>query len=99
MAATGETDEFPVKWDDPADADLTWAYNPMHQPDVRPPLELDLVNRPFMQGFGMALTELGFETDIRTLQANYYIFSNLCNNSLDYFGYFHFGISYICLIY
>ncbi len=77
MTSTSEPSEFPVRWDDPADAELTWAFNPMHSLDVRPPLEFDLVNRPFMRGFGIALTELGFETDIRMVQANYYVFSKL----------------------
>ena len=29
-----------------------------------------------MQGFGLALTELGFKTDIRLIQVNYYLYSN-----------------------
>ena len=36
--ALAETIEFPVRWDDPADARLTWRHDPMHNPDVATPL-------------------------------------------------------------
>ncbi len=36
-------DDFSVVWHDPKDAELTWAYDPMHQPSPLPPLAQEIV--------------------------------------------------------
>jgi len=59
-----ETTAFPVHWDDLADAELTWRFDPMHNPEVTTPLGFDLYMEPFIRGFGM----------LRLCQQNYYIY-------------------------
>jgi len=59
-----ETTAFPVHWDNPADAELTWRFDPMHTPEVTTPLGFDLYMEPFIRGFGM----------IRLCQQNYYTY-------------------------
>lgn len=63
---TTETQEthFPLQWDNPADAALTWRFDPMHTPEVTTPLGFDLYMEPFIRGFGM----------IRLCQQNYYTY-------------------------
>lgn len=58
------TTEFPVTWENPADAALTWRPDKMHSPDVATPLGFDLATRPFVGGFGM----------IKACYHNYYVF-------------------------
>ena len=55
---------FPVHWESPADANLTWRFDPMHTPDVTTPLSFDLYMEPFIRGFGM----------LRLCQQNYYVY-------------------------
>ena len=62
------SDEFPVHWDDPADAERTWMFDPMHSPDVVTPLSLDLYFQPFVEGFGMGFSLRAF---------NYYTYMNI----------------------
>jgi len=38
---TDQSDAFSVRWFDPADASLSWNYDPMHAPDVMTPLGFD----------------------------------------------------------
>src|SRR5574341_1574698 len=59
-----ETAEFPVAFDDPKDALLTWRPDKMHSPDVATPLGFDLMTRPFVGGFGM----------LRATYHNYYVY-------------------------
>jgi len=56
--------EFPVAWDNPADGDLSWRFDPMHTPDVTTPLSFDLYMEPFIRGFGM----------LRLCVQNYYVY-------------------------
>ncbi len=56
--------DFPVHWDNEADALRTWAPDKMHSPGVATPLGFDLAARPFVEGFGM----------LRACYQNYYIF-------------------------
>jgi len=58
------TANFPVHWDDPADAARSWAPDHMHSSGVATPLGFDLLTRPFVEGFGM----------LRAVYQNYYIF-------------------------
>jgi hypothetical protein len=39
VSLIGDSESFPIRWDDPADAELSWSFNLMHSPDVKPPLE------------------------------------------------------------
>jgi phosphohistidine swiveling domain-containing protein len=61
---TAESADFPVVWDDPADAQLTWRFDPMHNPGAVTPLGFDLYLGPFVSGFGM----------LRATYQNYYAF-------------------------
>ena len=56
MNQRGQADnEFPVQWDDPADAERSWQFDLVHTPDVMTPLGFDLYYDPFARGFGMGL--------------------------------------------
>lgn len=37
-----EAREFTVEWDDPADANICWQYDPVHTPHAVAPLSCDL---------------------------------------------------------
>ena len=67
--APGTSDEFPVHWEYPADAELSWNYDRMHAPDVMTPLGFDLFFEPFFRGFG-ADSPVNF----RALLVNYYVY-------------------------
>lgn len=56
---------FPIEWDDPADAGLTWRYDPEHMPSALAPLEFELGTQRFLEGFGWGM---------RPKQFNYYTF-------------------------
>jgi pyruvate,water dikinase len=56
--------EFPLEWDNPTDAALTWRFDPMHNPDVATPLSFDVYMEPLIRGFGF----------LRLCQQNYYIY-------------------------
>ncbi len=62
--------EFPVRWEDPADAELTWRFDLAHTPDVMTPLGIDLYFRPFAAGManGMFYSKM--------CQQNYYVYSS-----------------------
>jgi pyruvate,water dikinase len=64
MTTETKTTDFPVHWDNPADADLSWRFDPMHTPEVTTPLSFDLYMEPFIRGFGM----------LRLCQQNYYVY-------------------------
>ena len=79
MSEAVQTDTFPVTWDDPADAELSWAINQMHSPDVVTPLGFDLGTPLKLQGFALALEELGCPVaDSEVRQINYYVYSTRC---------------------
>ncbi len=61
-APTSET--FPVTWEDPKDAKLTWFFDIEHTPDVVTPLGFDLHFGPLLHGFGWA----------RVCLQNYYVY-------------------------
>ncbi len=75
MADITESDEFPVQWDDPADAERTWTYDPMHSPRVIPPLGHELHTGPLMTGFAKGWTEAGNPTAAHCRLFNYYSFT------------------------
>jgi pyruvate,water dikinase len=56
--------EFPLHWDNLADADLSWRFDPMHTPDATTPLSFDLYMEPFIRGFGI----------LRLCVQNYYVY-------------------------
>jgi pyruvate,water dikinase len=56
--------DFPVTWDDPADAERTWFFGAAGTPDTLSPLGFDLYMGPFIKGFGPA----------RARYVNYYAF-------------------------
>ncbi len=60
--------DFPVVWEDPADAGLTWRYDPEHMPSALAPLEFELGTQRFLEGFGWGM---------RPKQFNYYTFFTL----------------------
>jgi pyruvate,water dikinase len=62
---TTETADFPIVWDDPADAELVWHYDPVHMPDALAPLEFELGMERFLEGFGWGMIPKQF---------NYYTF-------------------------
>ncbi len=65
MAVTKEQTDFPVTWDNPADANLTWLFSPDHMPQAYSPLGFELTLSPFLQGFGWGM---------RPIQQNYYVY-------------------------
>ncbi len=64
MTTETRATEFPLHWDSPVDANLTWRFDPMHTPDVTTPLSYDLYMEPFIRGFGM----------LRLCHQNYYVY-------------------------
>jgi phosphohistidine swiveling domain-containing protein len=59
------TKDFEVAWDDPADAQLTWLYDPMHAPDPLCQLAAEFWNRMLMRYMGCRTTYVngyGFST-------------------------------------
>lgn len=52
---TTEAAAFPVRWDDPTDAEKTWFYNAEHLAMTFTPAAFDLVLAPFMRGFGWGM--------------------------------------------
>ncbi len=62
---TTETADFSITWDDPADAEKTWHYNPEHMPMPMAPLPFELALAPFLRGFGWGMNPRQF---------NYYTF-------------------------
>lgn len=63
--ATKSTADFPVAWDNPADAKLCWRFSPDHMPQAYAPLGFELALSPFLQGFGWGM---------RPVQMNYYVY-------------------------
>jgi pyruvate,water dikinase len=62
------------RWDDPAEAELTWWFDLTHFPDVMTPLGYDLYMRPFMQGFSVAMTPPGEPDRFLSRRVNGYLF-------------------------
>jgi pyruvate,water dikinase len=62
---TAEAPAFPVHFDNPADAKLTWLFSPDHMPQAYSPLGFELALSPFLQGFGWGM---------RPVQQNYYVY-------------------------
>ena len=56
---------FPLIWDDPKDAELTWFFDIEHTPDVMTPLGFDLYFGPFINGFRW----------LRACLQNYYVYN------------------------
>ncbi|MGB2694576.1 MAG: PEP-utilizing enzyme [Dehalococcoidia bacterium] len=65
MSKQNEAPEFVVEWEDPADAETCWQYDPVHTPGAISPLACDLAMRPFVEGFGWWS---------KALWVNYYMF-------------------------
>jgi phosphohistidine swiveling domain-containing protein len=63
-----EAPEFPIVWEDPADAEVSWQYDPVHLPSAVAPLEFELGLGPFLEGFGWGM---------KPRQFNYYIYYQL----------------------
>ena len=72
----GPSDEFPVQWKSPADAELSWNNDRMHAPDVMTPLRFDLFFEPFFRGFGA-----DSPVEYRSLLVNYYVYSTQVRDS------------------
>ncbi|MEX1253895.1 MAG: PEP-utilizing enzyme [Dehalococcoidia bacterium] len=66
MAVANEAPDFPVTWDDPADAETCWRHDREHLPFAVPPLHFDVNLCPFLEGFGF--------WNARPKYANYYMF-------------------------
>ncbi|HEU5318197.1 MAG TPA: hypothetical protein VFX49_18940, partial [Chloroflexota bacterium] len=62
------------RWDDPADAALTWRFDLTHFPDVMTPLGYDLYMGPFMHGFSVAATPPGEPDRFMSRRVNGYVF-------------------------
>lgn len=70
---TRAAETFPIVWDDPKDAELTWFFDIEHTPDVVTPLGFDLYFGPFLDGFGWA----------RVCLQNYYVYDWFQEDSYD----------------
>ena len=65
ITTLGSADPFPVEWDDPADAALTWTQEDAHMADCRPVLGCDFVLEAPAFGLTKANELLGPPVDIR----------------------------------
>jgi len=70
---TATAEAFPVTWDDPKDAELTWLINAAHARDGMTPLGYELYFGPFLNGFGT----------LRACQQNYYVYNWLPDISAE----------------
>ena len=66
--------DFPVEWEDPADAQLTWRFSAEHMPLAVTPLEFELGTQRFLEGFGWGMVPRQF---------NYYIYFALGGPAAD----------------
>ena len=65
ITTLGSADPFPVEWDDPADAALTWTQEDAHMADCRPVLGSDFALEAPAFGINKANELLGPPVDIR----------------------------------
>jgi phosphohistidine swiveling domain-containing protein len=63
-------EEFPVTWDDPEDATLTWTRDDAHFDQIYPPLSIEMINNGPNYGIRKRLAEVGFPLAIRSVAYN-----------------------------
>ena len=69
------SDEFPVHWADPADAQLFWIRDVAHQPYAITPLNTTLIQTGFSEGASRAISRLSMPVDqIRNAAYNGYVY-------------------------
>ena len=74
---TSRIPEFPVHWDDPADAELTWTTDLMHNPEPMCPLVQSL-QYSLSDGFMAGMLEFGLPFKARHIRyQNYYQFERM----------------------
>ncbi|MCH7488219.1 MAG: hypothetical protein IIB23_01170, partial [Chloroflexi bacterium] len=61
-----QADDFPITWEDPDHAKVSWEYDRVHAPNATLPLAFDLASKPFVAGFGWMPHD--------PIQMNYYIY-------------------------
>jgi pyruvate,water dikinase len=62
--------DFPVVWDDPRDAKLTWQFNSAHKDPV--PLLVDAVITAFLEGGNVSLEQVALPFYLRLVRVNTY---------------------------
>ena len=71
--------DFPVEWEDPADAELTWRYDPSHAPLPCPDIEAELRTTARIEELQRVFAGLGFQSpnnDDRTLVINGFAYTH-----------------------
>ena len=74
ITTLGSADSFPVTWDDPADAALTWNQEEAHMADCRPALACDFALEAPAFGIDKANELLGPRVRIRYRQVHGYMY-------------------------
>ncbi len=68
------TDAFPVTWDDPSDAQLSWEWDDMHFPHALTPLSGDYAMRAISPGFNYRYKQHGLPIEARCRIINGYAY-------------------------
>lgn len=74
IASVSDSTDFPVTWEDPQDAALTWTHDRMHFPEPVSPMEFSLIGTAFEAAFAaMAQAfELPLMARLRRINTYYY---------------------------
>lgn len=69
-----DSTEFPISWDDPQDAALTWTHDRMHFPEPVSPMEFSLIGAAFEEAFAVMARafKLPFMARVRRINTYYY---------------------------
>jgi pyruvate,water dikinase len=78
-----ETTEFPVTWDDPAEANFSWFFDMVHFPDQVTPLDFHFLIKTMEKGINRAaqIYEMGFKDHYRFLNTYVYDGPEIENSS------------------
>lgn len=68
---------FPVTWEDPRDAGLSWEWDPMHFADALPPLAGDYVRRAIHEGVNYRNDRIGIPARVHCRIVNGYAYAAL----------------------
>ncbi|HSL97231.1 MAG TPA: PEP/pyruvate-binding domain-containing protein, partial [Candidatus Deferrimicrobiaceae bacterium] len=71
---------FPVAFDDPDDASLTWEWDDMHMPFALPPLAAEYAARTIVSGMNRACERLGDPRRLKGAAFNGYVYVSMRRN-------------------
>ncbi|HLZ70840.1 MAG TPA: PEP-utilizing enzyme [Dehalococcoidia bacterium] len=72
--AEGAPDAFPVTWESPDDAGLSWRWDQKHMPGPISPLGMDLCRLSFDPGMTRGMQAIGQPVSVRSLRLNTFLY-------------------------